>query len=138
MPLQAGGDVMIKEFAFTKIIVADLARMEAFYRQGLGFELVTRLSIDKSGWRLEESILARRGGDGCQLILVQYFDRPCPVAGEAVIGLYVRNIEALVASALAAGGSLPVPVRELPEQNLKLCYVHDPEGHAIELLEMLG
>lgn len=129
---------MIRKFGFTKIIVADLPKLEAFYIGALGFQLVTRLSVDKPGWQLDEIILAKGGDEASQLILVQYRDRPCPAPGEAVIGLYVQDIDAVVASALSAGGTLPVPVRILPDHGLKLCYIHDPEGHAIELLEILA
>ncbi len=124
---------MLKSMGFTKIIVADLGAMEHFYVEGLGIEIVTRISVDEPGWELDEIMLS--AGEGSQLILVHYRNRPAPTPGEAVIGLYVANIEGVVASAATHGATIVVPVREIPEHGIKMAYVSDPEGHMVEFLE---
>lgn len=124
----------IEAFAFTKLIVADLARLERFYIDGLGLGLVTRIAVDDAGWALDETILSIGSAPGT-LNLVQYRDRPAPPQGEAVIGLRVSHIEGVVDAAVAAGGSLYLPVHHLPDHGLSLAYVRDPEGHLIELIE---
>lgn len=129
---------MITGFAFTKIIVADIAAMERFYVEGLGLGVVTRISVDEGDWALEEVVLSVGPNPGTQLNLVQYRDRPCPAPGEAVVGLSVRDIGAVIEAVSVAGGAIVVPVQVLPDYALRLAYVSDPEGHLIELIEPMS
>ncbi|MDD3798674.1 MAG: VOC family protein [Novosphingobium sp.] len=128
----------IKGFAFTKIIVADLAAMEKFYVDGLGLGVVTRIAVDETGWSLDETILSIGEGPGTHLNLLQYRNQPAPPTGEAVVGLAVEDIESVVAMAVAAGGKVTVPVQDVPGHAMRLAYVADPEGHLIELVEPLA
>lgn len=125
----------ISGFAFTKIIVADLAAMERFYVDGLGLGVVNRISVDEAGWALDETILSVGPAPGTHLNLLQYRNAPAPAPGEAVVGLSVEDIEGVVATAVAAGGAIKVPVQDVPGMALRLAYVTDPEGHTIELIE---
>lgn len=126
---------MLKAMGFTKIIVADLGGMEDFYVKGLGMEIVTRITVDEPGWELDEVVLS--AGEGSQLALVHYRTREAPTPGEAVIGLYVADIEGVIATAVARGANIVVPVRVLPEHGIKMAYVSDPEGHMLEFLEQM-
>ena len=126
---------MIREFGFTKLIVADLALLEPFYVDVLRLSVVTRISVDEPDWALDEVVLGIPGVTGCQLNLVQYRKRATPPPGEAVIGFYVTDIEAICAAAVRGGGVISVPVQHLAAHNLSLAYIADPEGHLIELLE---
>lgn len=128
---------MIKAYAFTKIIVADLAAMERFYCEALGLSVRTRIAVDKPGYTLRETVLVV-GESSTLLNLVQYLDRPCPAPGEAVVGLSVDDINAVIAAATGAGGSLVTPPVEIPDHQLKVAYIADPEGHLLELLQPLG
>lgn len=128
----------IERFAFTKILVSDLAAMERFYIGGLDLGLVTRIAVDDVEWALDETILSIGGAPGMTLNLVQYRHKPAPAPGEAVIGLYVTGIADVVSRAVAAGGSIHLPVQHLPDHGVSLAYVRDPEGHLIELLEPLS
>jgi predicted enzyme related to lactoylglutathione lyase len=124
----------IAGFAFTKLMVADLAAMERFYCDALGLGLRTRIALDRPGYAIRETVLTI--GDGATLLnLVQHLDRPCPPPGEAVIGLSVRDIDAVIAAAQEAGGRVVTPVTAVPEHKLKVAYVADPEGHMLELLQ---
>ena len=129
---------MIKGYAFTKIIVADLAAMERFYCDALGLTVRTRIAVDKPGWALRETVLVVGDPDGTLLNLVQYLDRPCPAPGEAVVGFSVEDMDAVIAAAKEAGGSLVTPPVEIPDHKLKVSYIADPEGHLLELLETIG
>lgn len=128
---------MIKAYAFTKIIVADLAAMERFYCDGLGLRVQTRIAVDKPGYALRETVLVV-GESGTLLNLVQYLDRPCPTPGEAVVGLSIDDMNAVIAAATEAGGSVVTPPVDIPDHQLKVAYIADPEGHLLELLQPLG
>lgn len=127
---------MIQGFAFTKIIVADVKAMERFYCDALGLSVVGRIDVNERGWNLEEVILSI-GGGSTHLNLLQYRDRPAPPRGEAVVGLNVADMDAVIAAANDGGGKLVTEPVEIPEHKLKVCYIADPEGHLVELLQPL-
>lgn len=130
---------MITGYAFTKIIVSDLTAMERFYCDALGLSVKTRIEVDKPGYALRETVLVVGDDDGGTLLnLVQYLDRPYPAPGEATIGLSVSDMDAVIAAAVAAGGTVVTPPVELPDHGLKIAYVGDPEGHLLELLQTVG
>jgi len=52
------------------------------------------------------------------------------------MGSVTGDIVALFERALAADGSLPRPMRDMPEHGVKVGFVADPEGHLIEVVEM--
>jgi len=125
---------MITGFAFTKLHVADLPAMERFYCGCLGFTVTARVDIGADSYNLEELILAVPGGS-TQLNLLHYRGRPVPPAGEAVIGFTVADLDAALAAIVAAGGMVTVEPTAIPEHQLRLAYVADPEGHTLELLQ---
>lgn len=131
---------MISKFAFTKIVVADLAAMERFYVDALGLTVTARIDVNEGDWNLAEAILsvAGAGTDATLLNLIHYRDRPAPAPGEAVIGFSVDDLESVIDTALRAGGTLVTAPVAVPEHQLRLAYVGDPEGHLIELLQALG
>ncbi|MCP1471671.1 catechol 2,3-dioxygenase-like lactoylglutathione lyase family enzyme [Sphingobium sp. OAS761] len=128
--------MLIKSFAFTKIIVADVKAMERFYCDTLGLTVAARIDINERGWDLEEVVLSV-GGGATQLNLLQYRDRPAPPLGEAVVGLNVDDMDATIAAARAGGGALVTEPVEIPDHGIKICYVADPEGHLLELLQVI-
>jgi predicted enzyme related to lactoylglutathione lyase len=127
---------MITAYAFTKIIVADLAAMERFYCDTLGLRVQARIAVDKPGYVIRETVLVV-GESGTLLNLVQHLDRPCPAPGEAVVGLSVDDMDAVIDAATGAGGSVVTPPVDIPDHKLKIAYIADPEGHMLELLQPL-
>jgi predicted enzyme related to lactoylglutathione lyase len=127
---------MITAYAFTKIIVADLAAMERFYCDTLGLRVQARIAVDKPGYVIRETVLVV-GESGTLLNLVQHLDRPCPAPGEAVVGLSVDDMDAVIDAATGAGGSVVTPPVDVPDHKLKIAYIADPEGHMLELLQPL-
>lgn len=127
---------MITAYAFTKIIVADLAAMEHFYCDTLGLRVQARIAVDKPGYVIRETVLVV-GESGTLLNLVQHLDRPCPAPGEAVVGLSVDDLDAVIDAATGAGGSVVTPPVDIPDHKLKIAYIADPEGHMLELLQPL-
>jgi catechol 2,3-dioxygenase-like lactoylglutathione lyase family enzyme len=124
----------ITGFSFVKIMVADVAAMERFYCDALGLTVRTRIAVDRPDYAIRETILEIGGGETL-LNLVQHLDRPCPAAGEAMLGLAVQDIDAVIALAVSAGATILQPVTPIPDHHVKVAFLADPEGHQIELLE---
>ncbi|WP_097093766.1 VOC family protein [Novosphingobium sp. Chol11] len=128
-----------QSFAFTKLVVADLAAAERFYIQTLGLSRLTYIEWGEGPGQLEEVVLVvPNGGPGSpQLNLIRYPNKPMPAPGETVIGFMVSDVEAIVAAFIEAGGRITVPVVEMSEHRLKLAYATDLDGHIIEVLQAL-
>jgi predicted enzyme related to lactoylglutathione lyase len=126
-------------FGFTKLVVNDLDRLERFYREVFGLERVGRVTTDEHQYALEEVILALPGEPGAhRLIITRYSQRPCPAAGAAWTGFVVPDIEAALAAVEHGGGAIEVPVHGNPEHGVLAAIAADPEGHLIEIIQMLA
>ena len=125
-------------FAFTKIVVSDLDASERFYRDAIGLKVVTRLTAPDGDYAQEESVLSVSGGtEANQLLLVRYLNRPAPAPGEAWTGFAVTDIDATVAAAEGMGAKVVIPIKHVPAHGLKAGIIADPEGHMIELIQMM-
>lgn len=119
-----------------KLIVRDAEALERFYATALGLRRVHRLDQGEGADAFIEIIMAPAGSSaGPQLILMQYVNRPVPATGEVVAVLMTDDVEAAVAAVEDAGGTVTIPIMAVPEYRLRLAYVADPEGHAVELLQ---
>ncbi len=126
-------------YVFAKTFVADLDAMGRFYSEVFGLVENNRHTDVMFGRPISEityraSAPREMGG----LTLISYLDGDAPAAGEAVQGFVTQDIEALCERALAAGGSLPEPIREIAQFGIKVAFVLDPEGHINEVIEMTG
>jgi predicted enzyme related to lactoylglutathione lyase len=126
-------------YVFAKTFVADLDAMGRFYAEVFGLVENNRHTDVMFGRPISEitykaSAPRQTGG----LTLISYLDGNPPAAGEAVQGFVTHDIEALCERALAAGGSLPEPIREIAQFGIKVAFVIDPEGHINEVIEMTG
>jgi catechol-2,3-dioxygenase len=65
---------------------------------------------------------------------------PAPTKGRAIdhIGFEVKNLEAYVKKLQAAGVTIEIPYRDMPNLGLKIAFVMDPVGTRIELTEGLA
>lgn len=124
-------------FSLTKIYVADAEALEKYYSVGLGLRRTAYLEIGVGEAAFKEIILSVENGSstGAQLALIQYIERPAPPIGEAVIVFMVDHLETVLASLVAAGGIVRVPITAIPEHDLKLAFVADPEGHVVEIMQ---
>jgi predicted enzyme related to lactoylglutathione lyase len=126
-------------YVFAKTFVADLDAMGRFYAEVFGLVENNRHTDVMFGRPISEitykaSAPRETGG----LTLISFLDGNPPAAGEAVQGFVTHDIEALCERALAAGGSLPEPIREIAEFGIRVAFVLDPEGHINEVIEMTG
>ena len=124
-------------YVFAKTFVRDLDAMGRFYTEVFGLAENNRHTDVMFGRPISEitykaSAPRETGG----LTLISYLDGDHPAAGEAVQGFITQDIDALCERALAAGGSVPEPIREIPSFGIKVAFVLDPEGHINEVIEM--
>lgn len=123
-------------YSFSKTFVHDLDAMAKFYEDVLGLIAFNRHQDEMFGRKIDEITFQSSYDTGPALTLIKYMDSVGPTAGEAVQGFVTQDLEAVCERAKAAGGSVPEPIRAIPEFGLKVAFVLDPEGHINEVIEM--
>ena len=122
----------------TKLVVADLAVAERFYR-ALGLQVVSRNLGGEAEVRQEQCWLSATGAaDAHLLILSRFVELPPPpqpaYPGEIWLCFNVADVDALCATVEACGGRMVRPGQDRPEHQVRAAVVADPEGHFIELV----
>jgi len=131
-------DLKVPRLSFTKIIVGDVERVFAFYRDVFGIEQQVRVKIGEGYDQLDEIVSKAVGGVGAPTLVIKSFvNRPAPAPGEMQIGFVVPNVDATISAALAAGGKVLKPAVDRPEHGIRVAFLHDVEGHTVEIVEML-
>ncbi|HUD93329.1 VOC family protein [Sphingobium sp.] len=125
-------------YIFGKTFVHDLDAMASFYEAVLGVVPNNRHQDVMFGREIDEITYRPAYPGGPALTLIKYLDSTGPVVGEAVQGFLSQDLEATVERALAAGGSVPEPIREIPDFGIRVAFVLDPEGHVNEVIQMLS
>jgi catechol 2,3-dioxygenase-like lactoylglutathione lyase family enzyme len=125
-------------FSFMKLVVADLAAAERFYCEVFGLAAGRRHRSDEHAFGQEESMLFARERPGAvPLILTRYLRQPMPGAGAAWTGFTVDDLEATVAAIERAGGRIEVPIHRSSSHPVRAVVARDPEGHMIEVVQMI-
>lgn len=83
-------------FTFTKLIVGDLERSAAFYRDVCGMIEVDRISGESDGRTLTEIILASDPPAPATLVLINYHGEPVAPRRDSVLGFYTADIDAFL------------------------------------------
>lgn len=117
------------KLAMTKIVVADLPRLEAFYRAVCGFDQVQHIK----GEGFAEAIM-RPEGKGAGAALVLYADGTNPPPGEAVLVFETEDVPAFSDRIVAGGGEVTHPAQTIDALGLTFAMYKDPEGHVIEAI----
>ncbi|HWV13042.1 MAG TPA: VOC family protein [Sphingobium sp.] len=125
-------------YAFAKTFVHDLDAMAKFYEDVLGLVPNNRHRDIMLGREIDEITYRPSYPGGPALTLIKYMDSQGPAAGEAVQGFIAQDLDATVERAIAAGGSVPEPVREIAEFGIRVAFILDPEGHVNEVVQMLS
>jgi len=121
--------------AHLSIRVSDPARSIDFYKK-LGFELRKEIRLEKFASTLVFIALP----SGFEIELVHNWgnnDRPLLKDGFLHLGLEVQNLEAFLNSLKASGIEPLCPINITPGGE-KLCFIMDPDGYQIELVEYSG
>jgi predicted enzyme related to lactoylglutathione lyase len=126
-------------FGFTKLIVSDVDSLFAFYARVFNLAEVARVRQGEGEDELDEIIMgaAGKGYSTPSLVIQRYPNRPIPAPGEATLGFVVQDLDATVANALAAGGSIHRPAKAEPQHGVKVAFIKDSDGHLIEVVQML-
>ena len=125
------------DFGFTKLVVADLERCLAFYASVAGLEESGRVDADIAGRKISEILLHPTTPGGANLVLLHFHDRPQPSGDEVILGFITADLEGFVMRARDAGGSVYEEIKTMPEHGVRVAFVKDPEGHLIEVVQLL-
>ena len=125
----------LSTFSFTKLVVADLEKMSAFYTHVFELHQVARVSDAIVADRIDEIILGSADAAFGSLILLRYIDLPGPQCGEVILGFTTTDLPALLDRVRAAGGGIHADIRDFPEMKIRVAFATDPEGHLIEIVE---
>jgi predicted enzyme related to lactoylglutathione lyase len=126
-------------FGFTKLVVRDLDTIERFYCDVFGLKRVHFVSTDEHKFALDEAILTLTGkSDSHALVITRYRSRTCPPAGAVWTGFSVSDIDETLEVVERNGGRIEVPVHDNPKHRVRAAIVGDPEGHLIEIIQMMA
>ncbi|HEY4547097.1 MAG TPA: VOC family protein [Pedomonas sp.] len=123
-------------YGFSKTFVRDLGAMARFYEEVLGLVPFNRHKDVMLGREIDEITYQASYPGGPALTLISYTDGDAPPAGEAVQGFLTQDLDAVCERARFAGGSVPEPIREVPEFGIRVAFILDPEGHINEVVQM--
>jgi catechol 2,3-dioxygenase-like lactoylglutathione lyase family enzyme len=141
----------VRRLSHFGLCVRDLARAHDFYVRGLGFRETARLRtagaetsqlLGLARVDLEAVYLER---DGMRLELLHYRSpgsesgagrRPMNLAGLTHLAFVVSDLDAVLASLAALGGT-PLPESRVmnPEYGMRVMFLLDPDGTRLELVE---
>ena len=126
-------------FAFTKIIVDDLDRLDAFYRPVFEMQQLMRMQIDVGGDPMEEIVYSVGGGAPAEpfFALFKFIGRKPPQPGETMLGFMVEDLDGVLLRIATHGGHTvyaPAIYGE-GEAASRVGFAADPDGRLIELVE---
>jgi catechol 2,3-dioxygenase-like lactoylglutathione lyase family enzyme len=143
----------IQRLSHVGICVSDLERSLRFYRDLLGFTVEHELEI---GGQPTDTLLRLRDThvkavyllrDGVRVELLQFLSPPAPPRGERVmnepglthLSFRVADLRGVV-DALRVGGErvLDETVLDFPDFQAAACFILDPDGQLIELVQAPG
>jgi len=124
-------------FGFTKLIVNDLEKTVAFYKEVCGLEEWARVSAGVNGREIDEIMLQPTAENGATLVLWKWRDREAIVVDEVILGFQTPDVTAFVQRVRDAGGTIVQGIKDMPEHGVRVAFVTDVEGHLIEVVELL-
>lgn len=127
----------IDHFGFTKLIVGDLEAAADFYTSVCELTELARVDAEIEGRPISEILFNATGKGAATLVLLTYNGQASPAAGEVILGFITKDIDAFVSRVVAAGGRVTQQVARQPQHGVKVAFVRDPEGHLIEVVELL-
>jgi predicted enzyme related to lactoylglutathione lyase len=129
-----------ESFSFTKLVVHDLDRMVAFYRDVYGLHAVHRVRGESIGGEEIDEVMMSPDpkAQWSSLVLLKYLGRRPSPNGEVILGFTTNDLPALLDRVTKAGGDITAPVKEMPELKIRVAFATDPEGHLAELVQVLA
>ena len=138
--IEVYGDPYIKnevQMNHLHFYTTDPLEMQAWYAKTFGGRIGRRPSVGSiKVFRLMETVLI----PGTNLSLNPVKERQAPTKGRSLdhIGFEVKNLDAFVKNLEAQGVKFDVPLRQVPNSNVKIAFLTDPWGTYIELTEGLA
>ncbi len=115
----------------TMVLVSDMDRSVAFYRDMLGLKL--RFDTpDGSEFDVDGNTLALHGGGK-----VPDREAAGKAAGSATIGFGVKDLDAAHESLVQKGVRFTMPPTTLEQEGIRLAALHDPDGFPISLVQTI-
>lgn len=122
---------------YFKLTVRDCESLARFYSDIFGMKETRRFdALDYEDPHLE--IFLSTEDEGNQIALLHYVNKPAPTPGEATIAFMVEDVDAVVAAALAAGGTSIRAAETLEAHQFRYAIIADPEGHCIEVMQSVA
>jgi predicted enzyme related to lactoylglutathione lyase len=128
----------VKHFSFTKLVVSDLDGSAAFYADVFGLQEQYRVADDIGGRPMQEILFEPTAPGGAMFVLLHFDDTPESTAGSVLAGFVTDEIDDVFARALAAGATVVDPVHDAPEHGVRVGFLADPDGHLLEVCELLA
>jgi predicted enzyme related to lactoylglutathione lyase len=130
----------LSSFSFTKLVVHDLEKMAAFYRDVYGLHAVNRVTGESIGGEEIDEIMMSSDPEAQwgSLVLLKYVARAPSPNGEVILGFSTHDLPALLERVRAAGGGVTAPIEELPHLAVRVAFATDPEGHLAELVQVVA
>jgi len=125
------------QFGFTKLLVNDLERTADFYKAVCGLDELARVESVIGGRAMSEIMFKPTAAGAATFVLLRFHDAQAPAEDEVITGFITPDLDGFVARVEAAGGSIHEPIRARPEHGVKVAFVKDPEGHLIEVVELI-
>lgn len=129
---------MTSHFGFTKLVVQDLEGTAAFYKDVAGLVEMARIQDTVGDRQIDEILFNATGEGGATFVLFKFLDRDAPAQDEVILGFQTSDLEAFVERVQKAGGKVVQPIEVKEAHGVKVAFVTDPEGHLIEVVELLA
>ncbi len=131
---------MTSTFSFTKLVVHDVEKMAAFYRDVYGLHAVKRVRGESIGREAIDEIMLSPDPKTPfgSFVLLKYVEQGPSPNGEVILGFTTDDLPALLERVRAAGGGITAPIKEMPELEIRVAFATDPEGHLAELVQVLA
>lgn len=149
--MEALNEMPVKRFSHLAIRVSDVEASRRFYRDAFGFEERTQLTIKGGPTALLlgdpdvqlDAIFLERDGVVIELQKIHYPDGDTRAGfvrmGLCHFGLYVRDLDAVLAAVIEFGGDVVESSRmRNADYGSDLVFVSDPDGTFIELIDVPG
>lgn len=129
---------MTSHFGFTKLVVHDLEGTAAFYKDVAGLVEMGRVQDAVGDRQIDEILFNATGEGGATFVLFKFLDRDAPAREEVILGFQTNDLESFIERTQKAGGSIVQPIEVKEAHGVKVAFVTDPEGHLIEVVELLA
>ena len=124
-------------FGFTKLLVVDLDKSAAFYRDVFGLKESARIRSEIAGRTIEEILFSPTGEGAATFVLLRFDDARIASADEVILGFITADIDMAAERAIAAGGSVMREALDYPDLGVKVAFLTDIEGHLIEVAQQM-